>query len=194
MILKKDFADITSGTVNSGKLIVELQASVASVTMVTLYNFSGYTHYDNTKDSEVRIHHSSALTQQEINDIDAIYIAHEDYTLDEYKALKNATIDDKTGELIGSGFVHASETFSLSLNAQINWHALKAMKTEFAYPLEVSTKDNKKHSLTDTAAVDSLWSEGKDILKGHLDSGRDLKDQINQAVDKAAVDAVNDTR
>lgn len=114
-------------------------------------------------------------------------------TLDEYKAIRFGEIDTKTGGLISSGFVHDSKTFSLSFNAQANWHTLKNQKAEFTFPKDVTTKNNDTYSLADVD-VDSFWDAGKAVIEGHLTSGRDLKKSIFDAVDKDAVAAIIDNR
>jgi len=114
-------------------------------------------------------------------------------SLAEYKQVKYDAIDAKTIQLIGTGFVHDSETFSLSLGAQTNWHALKNQTSEFTFPKDVSTKGNNKYSLTE-ANVSVLWAAGKVALDGHLTTGRDLKKSVFDAVDEAGVDAVVDNR
>ena len=119
-------------------------------------------------------------------------------TLDgEYLAYKKQSrynqIDYKTRNLIASGFIYDGKTFSLSISAQINWNALQNQTIEFTWPVEISTIDNNKYSLIQ-ANIKAFWVAGKDLVKGHLDSGRNLKVSIIAAIDEIAVDAIIDNR
>jgi hypothetical protein len=102
-------------------------------------------------------------------------------------------IDAKTSELIQQGFTYDSKQFSLSLPAQTNWHAIKNQKSEFTFPVTVSTLDNSGYDLSQ-ANVDVFWQQGKDTLKGYIDTGRVLKKQIFDAPDIASVNAIIDNR
>lgn len=112
------------------------------------------------------------------------------------KTQRYLEIDTRTQELIAAGFVHDSKTFSLSLNAQHNWHSLLTVadKQWLTFPVTVSTFDNDEYSLANVAALDNFAQAGFNAVFGHLTSGRDLKKQIFDATTKAAVDAVVDTR
>ena len=113
--------------------------------------------------------------------------------LADYKKLKHDEVDLKTQSLIAGGFAYDGSTFSLSVHAQANWNVLKDNKAEFAFPKLISTIDNNDYSL-DQANVTAFWTAGKDLIEGHLDSGRALKKLIFDAMDQDAVDAVNDNR
>ncbi len=113
--------------------------------------------------------------------------------LDDYKQLRYNEIDYKTGLLIAPGFTYDTKIFSLSGNAQLNWSEIHTNEDKFIFPLAISTVDNDEYSLL-LVNVHSFWEAGKDAVKGHLDTGRVLKKSVFDAVDKAAVDAVVDTR
>lgn len=115
------------------------------------------------------------------------------FSLAENKIIRYQEIDQKTGELIASGFTYDSQIFSLSSNAQANWNALKNQKTSFTFPKNVTTINSNTYSLTEIN-VDALWDAGKLVVDGYLDSGRALKKSIFDAIDQAAVDLVIDTR
>ena len=117
----------------------------------------------------------------------------EDDTLAAYKQAKYNAIDYKTGVLLSVGFTYDSKQFSLSANAQLNWSEIHSNIAEFPDPVDVTLINNDTYSLTH-ANVNTFWTTAKDILKGHLDSGRALKKSVFDAVDKAAVDAVIDNR
>lgn len=113
--------------------------------------------------------------------------------LSDYKDIRYNEIDWKTEQLILAGFVFDSNTFSLSSNAQFNWNNLKVNEADFTWPVVVSTIDSNEYTLTQ-ANLPAFWTAGKDVVKGFLDSGRDLKKQIYDAIDRAQVDAVIDNR
>lgn len=114
-------------------------------------------------------------------------------SLDDYKQLRYNEIDGKSLAMLDTGFTHDGQVFSLSIYAQTNWHALMDEKSQFTFPKDVSRKNNTKHSLTD-ANVSVLWNDGKAFVESILDAGRDLKQQIFDAVDEAAVDLIIDNR
>ena len=173
-------ADTADGAVDSNKINQEIidDASVNS--------FSGICINGNN----LEIFGASLANE---TNLDAVIAAHVAVNLSEYKQVKYEAIDLKTGSLIIVGFVYDSKTFSLSANAQSNWNVLKDEEPEFTWPVEISTIDNDTYSLT-AANLDAFWNAGKDAIKDHLDSGRAYKKSVYDAVDKAAVDAVVDTR
>ena len=114
-------------------------------------------------------------------------------TLLEYKKVRYDEIDLRTRQLVSVGFGFDGQVFSLSPPAQLNWTNVKSSKADFTYPLMISTLNNNEYSLSN-ANVEGFWTAGKDTLKGHLDTGRILKKSIFDAVDKAAVDVVEDDR
>lgn len=109
------------------------------------------------------------------------------------KIKRYAEIDANTSALIAVGFVFEGKTFSLSIPAQINWNTLKSNESDFSWPVEVTKLNNDSYSLLQNKLV-SFWITGRDATVAHLDSGRALKKSIFDAADKAAVDAVVDTR
>lgn len=113
--------------------------------------------------------------------------------LSELKEFRYDQIDDKTDELITTGFIYDNETFSTSHHAQMNWNSLRNQTGEYTWPLNISTKDNNTYSLLQ-ANVPAFWTELIDALADHVDSGRVLKKSIFIAADIAAVDAVVDNR
>jgi hypothetical protein len=121
--------------------------------------------------------------------------------LNDYKELKYAAIDQRTNELIADGTTFdngsGAKQFSNSLSAQSNWTNIKAGKEDFngmgLFPLKITTKDNDEFELN-YADVDGFWQSVVGTIKTHYDSGRTLKKQIHDAVDKTTVDAVVDNR
>ena len=117
----------------------------------------------------------------------------EDDTLAGYKQAKYNAIDYKTGTLLSTGFTYDTKQFSLSANAQLNWSEIHSNIVEFPDPVDVTLINNDTYSLTH-ANINTFWTTAKDILKGHLDTGRALKKSVFDAVDEAAVDLVIDAR
>lgn len=172
--------DVTAGSVNQDKLHTEISDS-------------GYVNgYDGlqVEDDALRIFGVSFNNETACDDLIA---NHDPEDLDDYKKKKHLQIDLKTMGLIDAGFTYDSQTFSLSTNAQLNWVGLKSLESLMTWPVKVSTKDNGEYTLLQ-ANLDAFVQAGKDVLQGHLDSGRALKVQVNSAVDKAGVDAVVDNR
>lgn len=114
-------------------------------------------------------------------------------SLSNYKQLRHNEIDGKSLAMLAPGFSFDGHTFSLSIPAQTNWNTLKDSEADFTWPVDVTTIDNDTYSLAQ-ADLSDFWAEARDAVKDILDSGRQLKKQIFDAVDEAAVDAVVDTR
>lgn len=114
-------------------------------------------------------------------------------SLADYKSLRYNEIDYKTNVLISQGFTYDAHTFSLSIPAQLTWEGLKANEADFTWPVDVTTLDHDKYSLAQ-ANLTAFWDAGVAAVKSHLDSGRNLKKSVFDAVDEAAVDAVVDAR
>lgn len=172
--------DVTAGEVDLGNLHNEIKDSG---------HVNGYTHAD-LEGIAIKIYGTSIADESALDTLIQNHIA---VPLDQYKKKRYNEIDKKTGGMIAAGFTYDSKQFSLSLNAQSNWNALKDDTSEFTWPAEISTIDEDTYDL-DEANVGAFWNAGKDVLKGHLDSGRALKKSIKDATDKAGVDAVVDNR
>jgi hypothetical protein len=115
-----------------------------------------------------------------------------DVTLSDLKQLRYNEIDGKTLTLMKT-FTYDNKSFSLSIDAQMNWNALKNNEADFSWPVSISTADNYEYSLSQSNLT-AFWTAGRDAVKTALDGGRQLKKQIYDALDSAAVDAVVDTR
>jgi hypothetical protein len=118
---------------------------------------------------------------------------HQDATIGAYKDLRYNEIDGKTGALISAGFTYDSKVFSLSIYAQTNWAEIHSNTAEFPDPIGVTCLNSDAYDLAH-ANVNAFWTAGKDVLKGHLDSGRSLKKSIFDASDRSSVDAIVDNR
>jgi len=115
------------------------------------------------------------------------------YSLEEYRSLRISEIDEKTGYLIYLGFVFDSNTFSLSVHAQVNWEDILSHPDKYEFPLPISTLDNNEYHLKESD-VDSFVDAARQTKKGHLDSGRIIRKQIKEAVDEQAIESVIDNR
>ena len=111
-----------------------------------------------------------------------------------YKHQKNMLIDEKTKELILSGFTYDGVVFSTSETAQRNWMALDQFKGFHTYPVAVTADDDSEYTFPDSAEVQTFVLTGMGAINSHYASGRTLKLSVNAATDIAGVDAVADNR
>jgi hypothetical protein len=114
-----------------------------------------------------------------------------------YKKKRKKKIDVKTSKLISNGFTHNGKKFSLSPEAQINGTGAKSASSEVGainYPLTITQDDDYGYDVNSTSELNAYHLDGLGTKKSHLDTGRDIKIQVNDAVDEAAVDAITDDR
>jgi hypothetical protein len=62
------------------------------------------------------------------------------------------------------------------------------------YPLTITQDDDYGYDVNSTSELNAYHLDGLGTKKSHLDTGRDIKIQVNDAVDEAAVDAITDDR
>ena len=104
-------------------------------------------------------------------------------------------VDRRTQELITQGFVYATKTFSLSLEAQINWTNVPAVAATLTYPHRTYVKDDTDyHDFADSTELMAAYLAAVSTKQSHRNSGNTLKGQINDAVDQAALGAIVDSR
>lgn len=105
-------------------------------------------------------------------------------------------VDGKTQQLVATGFVHSTKTFSLSIPSQLNWTNVKAgAAADLTYPYVIPTlTDTDYHEFADEAEMLTAAGVAESTVKGHIASGAALKKQIVDAADQAELDAVVDTR
>lgn len=170
--------NLPAGGVNSDILLAEIVAS-GSVTSpsVTVGN------------DKLTI--GGTVTNQ--STLDAVIAAHDPSPLSVYKAAKNAAIDAKTQALIRQGFTFDGRSFSLSVNAQMNWSGLKTFEGLLSWPVAITTNDDSEYSLSQ-ANLTAFTGTGLGTVSAHYGSGRALKLQVNAATSKTEVDAVVDNR
>jgi hypothetical protein len=84
-------------------------------------------------------------------------------------------IDAQCEATIAQGFAFAGRTFSLSAAAQMNWTNMFIARSLLTYPLEISTKDDGKHTLADASEVAAFYTTGIGVVKAAIDTARAAK-------------------
>jgi len=105
-------------------------------------------------------------------------------------------IDGKTSLLIAQGVGYGGKQFSLSAYAQTNWIGMFTAKDYLTYPITISTLNdaNGTYDLATSTDVTYFYLAAVAKVKEHLDSGRNLKELINNAVTESAINGIIDTR
>ena len=118
-------------------------------------------------------------------------------TLNDNKGYKKEAIDNKTRALILSGFVYDGNTFSLSPAAQTKWIDIKNNSADLGLypndPIKITAQNIDEYPLV-KSDVAAFFTVAHDKIKGHYDSGRDLKKQVTAAADQTALDSIIDNR
>ena len=117
--------------------------------------------------------------------------------LDSYKGQKLQEINNNTDELISAGYTYSGLTFSLSEKAQTNILALYSTKDDpvLPYPIVFNTIDDlDSFEAIDAATIANMYYSALATIKGRIDSGTVLKDQIRNATTVAEVDLIQDNR
>lgn len=128
-----------------------------------------------------------------INDYDVIQ------NLDTYKSAKNQEIDAKTRKLIECGFEFDNNKFSMSINAQQNWSWMQSslingVLSSSDFPRSVSTIDDKSYIIDSISDASLFCISYVNRIEQRLESGRELKSQINQCTTKGQIDLILDDR
>lgn len=137
-----------------------------------------------------------SFTGKYFNEADIIT---DESTLEEIKEIRIRKVDERTKQLIESGFTYNGNQFSMSDAAQKNWIALATLglKGWVAYPYEISTKDENKVSLANSTELDAFlmaYATYQTDPSQPLGTGRVLKEQISSATTKAELDLIVDNR
>lgn len=117
--------------------------------------------------------------------------------LPDIKAVKYLEIDKRTGELIAAGFFYAGFQFSLSTEAQSRLMGLNQVRDHpmITYPVKWNNLDDTHvYNLANADEVLTFYLTAVGTYRTHVDSGTALKQQVRDAANKAAVDAVVDNR
>lgn len=113
------------------------------------------------------------------------------------KKAKMDAIDNNTAEKIALGFTYDGHLFSLSTQAQTNLDGLMLANANGAvtFPHYMSTKDDSvEYEVIDGTALGTIYMTAVGTIKHWYDTGRELKKQVRDAADLAAVAAVVDDR
>lgn len=119
-------------------------------------------------------------------------------SLEESKILKNISIDQRTMELIYSGFEFDGRHFSLSDKAQGNWAGMiggigAGILVEGDFPLTLSDMSDNKYLLSWENAL-LFCAKAVSTIKNHKKSGSDLKELVNQCITVKQISEIIDNR
>ena len=145
----------------------------------------------------------SIVTVHELDGVEAASFNYHvsDYLLNfsnfEYnKRKKIEAIDLRTDELIQAGFMYNGESFSLSLEAQLNWIGLLSMATAnlLTYPVVISTKESGTYDIVDINDMYSFSGQAMVAASTPIASGQALKGRILAATNEVELAAIVDDR
>jgi hypothetical protein len=117
-----------------------------------------------------------------------------------FKSEKTGKIDERTSELILLGFKFPPDSgdyFSLSKEAQIRVHGAYTARSlpEFIYPVPWNYLDDSGvFNIADALVLESFFLTAMSTLRGRVDSGTTLKNEVRAATTVAEVKAVVDSR
>lgn len=169
-----------TGKVNLGKLTQEIiDAGLGGV-------LTGI----NTQGDTLDIHTSGDFDQ---GTLDAVVGAHVAVSLTDLKTAKCRLIDDRTDEIIATGFTFDSHSFSLSAEAQRNWLGVYALREILTFPLTVTTQPAGIYSLTSENLTGFITGAFSKVAYA-ITTGQILKVSILTASDQATLDAIVDSR
>lgn len=113
-------------------------------------------------------------------------------TLDELKEIRYTEIDMRTQEIIKEGFFFDGHTFSMSLNAQVNWSNFLNIPDNL-FPFSVM--DIFEHIYECSLANKSnFYYAALNWKNDALQSGALLKAEIKACIDEVCVNAIIDNR
>lgn len=172
--------DITSGTCSPDKLEKEIKDSGA-VLNYTSISISG---------DVITIYCDAVLDQ---DTLDAIIRNHEADSLIDEKVARILEIDANTRAIIARGFTFDGNSFSLSVQAQMNWIGLYSFQSLFVFPINVTTLANTAYPLSHDDLV-AFIGVGAGVVATAIGTGRALKILVNAAETKEDLSAIVDTR
>jgi hypothetical protein len=176
--------DIESKKLRLNKLTQEIKDSE------TIEKFSGLTMH---RDSEsFTIHGASVLVEEKL--IDTVK-SHEPESFEEKREEKMKVIDERTGSLIRLGYTYEEQDFSASSNAQINLIAMEISKDTLVYPIRINTIDDKSSFIIlGSEKMHEMYLKSIQTKDEYLDSGRELKEKVNEAETKEELELIVDDR
>jgi len=111
--------------------------------------------------------------------------------------LKKDRVDatrERTDELYEEGFIYNGKVHSLGLESRLNWFAAGELGAQLNYPYYVFTLDGEPVSINSPGALNSFRTAAIGAAMAIQVAEGTLLAQIYGAVDKAALDAIIDTR
>jgi hypothetical protein len=121
----------------------------------------------------------------------------------EFSAAKTAkclAIDNNTNVLIYGGYTYGTVQFSLSITAQVKLEGLmtaieRGIITEPSdFPIPVSALDESQYDIEDIADAQGMFAAAISRMKTIVTRGSELKQDVLDAADQTALDAVVDDR
>lgn len=124
-----------------------------------------------------------------------VYEIDDAVTLADAKAESFAKINQRTLEIVESGFEYQMLRFPCTQLAQIRYLGMHAFREQIAYPLSLSTIDEMA-TVDMTSATDVLYFCGSCVahVRAATDSGMSLKNTVRSVTDQTALDFFEDTR
>jgi hypothetical protein len=114
--------------------------------------------------------------------------------LDIEKSKRKQEISEKTGYLISVGYItHNSHNYGTASHSQFNFEYLRNHPANFTWPYNVTTYERYKHAITQAECSD-ICDLIEASVTSEISAGLDLMDQVHNAADLAALDAIVDTR
>ena len=113
-------------------------------------------------------------------------------TLDELKDIRYVEIDMRTQEIIAQGFLFDGRTFSMSLTAQINWSNFPNFP-DALFPLTIIDISEAPY-VCSLANKMNFYYAALNAKNIPLQTGGNLKAQIELCADEACVNAIIDNR
>lgn len=105
-----------------------------------------------------------------------------DGELDNHKEHVFSSIDKRTREKIGEGFIYEGMIFSLSSNAQTNYTGMLAGRELLDYPVTINARDDtEKLQLDDEEAVRTFCGAALKAAREYINLGSELKEEVRQA-------------
>lgn len=172
--------DISSGTFNSDKLKEEIIAANCTTGNVDIM----------TSGDTLSIVCETVTNQYAL---DSVIHNHKALTLSDNKASRIIEIDNRTDDIIAVGFPFDNQTFSLSLEAQMNWSGLYTFRSIFSWPMGVTTLTNTTYELAEESLIPFIVTAST-VIATAIGTGRALKIAINAATTQEELDAVVDSR
>ena len=110
------------------------------------------------------------------------------------KEQKINEIDNKTSQLIESGFTWNNILFSFSKNAQLNWLGLLNIKSTLTYPYEIGKKEGGSYNIQDGTEMDYFLNSAIVHKESHIATGRAMQNQVLDCTTIEQLNSIVDNR